>query len=208
MGDHRVAEQPLSAILEEVLAVAGEEEVKIGTLVDEAAERGFGLFMILLALPTMIPILPPGSAALIGLLDIGLSVQMLVGLRRPWLPAWIRRYRLSPGAVRRLRQSGLQVLRKLENFSRPRLLPFPEPLIIRVVAFFLLLLGIILFSPFPFMNTLPGLAVLLLGIGLLNRDGVILLAGVGLSCGILLFVATGAGAVYVLATTLKRFLFR
>jgi hypothetical protein len=142
------------------------------------------------------------------LLDIGLSVQMLVGLRRPWLPAWIRRYRLSPGAVRRLRQSGLQVLRKLESFSRPRLLPFPEPLIIRVVAFFLLLLGIILFSPFPFMNTLPGLAVLLLGIGLLNRDGVLLLAGVGLSFGILLFVATGAGALYVLVTTLKRFLSR
>lgn len=208
MGDHRVAEQPLSAILEEVLAVAGEEEVRIGTLVDEAAERGFGLFMILLALPTMIPILPPGSAALIGLLDIGLSVQMLVGLRRPWLPGWIRRYRLSPGAVRRLRQSGIQVLRKLESFSRPRLLPFPEQLTIRVVAFFLLLLGIILFSPFPFMNTLPGLAVLLLGIGLLNRDGLILLAGVGLSFGILLFVATGAGALYVLATTLKRFLSR
>ncbi|MDR5695856.1 MAG: exopolysaccharide biosynthesis protein [Armatimonadota bacterium] len=208
MGERRTVGQPLSEILEEVLAVAGEEDVAIGALVDQAEERGFGLFMILLALPTMIPILPPGSAALIGLLNIGLAVQMLAGLRRPWLPAWIRRYRLSPSAMRRLRQGGIHVLRKLESLSRPRLLPLPESLVIRVVAFLLLLLGIVLFSPFPFMNTLPGLAILLLGIGLLNRDGLVLMAGAGLSLGILLFVATGAGALYILATTLKRFLAR
>src|SRR2546430_3512509 len=75
--------EPLSAIIAEML---GSQVVTVGEVADRVAQRGFGLIMIVLALPTMIPVLPPGSAALIGLLYILLAAQMLIGQQRPWLP--------------------------------------------------------------------------------------------------------------------------
>ncbi len=53
-----------------------------------------------------------------------------------------------------------------------------ERIVLRLVATVLLVLGVILLSPLPFLNTLPALSALILGVGLLNRDGVFLLVGV------------------------------
>ncbi|MBI2201912.1 MAG: exopolysaccharide biosynthesis protein, partial [Armatimonadetes bacterium] len=66
MTDDHPAVKPLSGILEDLLRE--DESVTVGEITDRVARRGFGLFMIVLALPTLIPVLPPGSAATIGLL--------------------------------------------------------------------------------------------------------------------------------------------
>src|SRR2546430_8697755 len=105
--------EPLSAIIAETL---GSQVVTVGEVADRVAQRGFGLIMIVLALPTMIPVLPPGSAALIGLLYILLAAQMLIGQQRPWLPGRGRNYRLSARTVEGVRE------------ARPPLLPpIPRP---------------------------------------------------------------------------------
>jgi hypothetical protein len=54
---------------------------------------------------------------------------------------------------------------------------------------------VVLLSPLPLLNTLPALAVMLIGVGLLNRDAVFMVAGllaggtalalVGLSVGLI-----------------------
>jgi len=46
------------------------------------------------------------------------------------------------------------------------------------------------------MNTLPAFAVLLLGTGLLNRDGVFLLLGLLLSFGLFSFIYFGLSAIF------------
>lgn len=192
--------KPLSAILEETLRA--HPEVTVGELEDRVARRGFGLFLVVLALPTMIPILPPGSAATIGLLYIILSVQMLIGLDRPWLPARLRHYRLSSRVLESLHRRGVPFLRKVERFSRPRPLWLDERIVTRIVAVAVLLLGIVLFSPLPFFNTIPALTVLVLGVGLLNRDAIFMLAGLIMAAAVLSAVAFGAGTLYALANWL------
>lgn len=187
--------EPLSEILSETIA---DEIVTLGELVDRLHRRGFGLVMIVLALPTLIPILPPGSAATIGALYILLSVQMLIGLDRVWLPRRARSYRLRARAVRALRQRGVPFLRRIERFSRPRSVLVDERIIARLVALAVFVLGVVLLSPLPFLNTLPALAVLILGIGLLNRDGVFLAIGFLLAAAILLIVAFGLGGLIAL----------
>jgi len=158
--------EPLSTILAQTIA---DEIVTLGELVDRMARRGFGLLMIVLALPTMIPILPPGSSAVIGLLYVILAIQMLIGLDQPWLPLRARRYRLSSRAVIALRHRGVPVLRRIERYSRPRPIFVDDRIVARAVALAVLVLGIVLFFPLPFLNTVPALAVLLLGIGILRR---------------------------------------
>src|SRR5436309_14822450 len=168
--------EPLSAIIAEML---GSQVVTVGEVADRVAQRGFGLIMSVLALPTMIPVLPPGSAAFIGLLYILLAVQMLIGLPRPWLPVRVRNYRLTSGTMRMLQERGIPLLRRVERLARPRATWVPDALVTRAVAVAVLLLGIVLFSPLPFFNTIPAMTVLILGIGLFNRDSLFLLGGVG-----------------------------
>ncbi|MDQ7843821.1 MAG: exopolysaccharide biosynthesis protein [Armatimonadota bacterium] len=194
-------EVPLSAILAETVA---DEDVTLGELLDRLARRGFGVLMIALALPTLIPVLPPGTAAFIGLLYIILAVQMLIGLNEPWLPARLRRYRLSYRTIAALRERGVPLLRRIERFSRPRLLFLDDRITARAVAAVVLVLGIVLLSPVPFLNTLPAVAVLLLGIGQLNRDAVFLLAGLLLGVVVALIIVFGVGSLYALFNLLRR----
>jgi len=187
--------EPLSAILTNTIA---DEVVTLGELIDRLAQRGFGVVMIVLALPTMFPLLPPGSAAAIGLVYILLSVQMLIGLNKPWLPQRARRVRLSARVVTALRQRGVPFLRRIERWSRPRPLLLDDRIITRAVALAVLVLGTILFFPLPFLNTVPALAVLILGIGLLNRDAVFLLIGSLMTVGVLLVIRFGLGTLIAL----------
>ena len=194
--------EPLSAIL--LNELTEDETITLGELRDRLARRGFGLLMILLALPTLIPVLPPGSAAFIGFLYILLSLQMLFGKDEPWLPKRLNRYRLSTRTIAALRTRGIPFLRRVERFSRPRPLLLDERIVSRGVAFVVLVLGIVLLSPLPFLNTLPALAVLLMGIGLLNRDGVFIAAGLLLTTVVLLVIGFGLGTLYALLNRLLR----
>ena len=181
-----------------------DQTVTLGELRDRLARRGFGLFMIVLAMPTLIPVLPPGSAATIGLLYILLSLQMLFGRDEPWLPARVSRYRLSAKAIATLRNRGVPFLQRIERFSRPRLLPVNDRIASRGVAVVVLLLGIVLVPPFPFLNTLPALAVLIMGVGLLNRDGLFIAAGSLLTAAVVVVAGFQVGTVVALINRLLR----
>jgi hypothetical protein len=192
--------EPLSAILLDELTE--DETVTLGELRDRLARRGFGLLMIVLALPTLIPVLPPGSAAVIGLLYVLLSLQMLFGKDEPWLPARLGRYRLSAKAITALRKRGIPFLRRIERFSRPRLLPIDDRIASRGVAVIVLLLGIVLVPPFPFLNTLPALAVLIMGVGLLNRDGLFIAIGALLTATVIVVAGFQVGTLVALINRL------
>jgi hypothetical protein len=67
-----------------------------------------------------------------------------------------------------------------------------NPLLLRLTALLIMATGIILFLPLPLMNTLPALLILLIGVGLLNHDGLLLLAGTVGCLGVLLFLLFNA----------------
>lgn len=178
----------LSTVLRNVLAT-GADGVTVGEIADRVAGRGFGLLLALLGLPTLIPILPPGASAVVGLLCVLIGVQLLAGSPMPWLPSRIRRKRLSPQSLEMLANRGVDLFVRLETLSRPRLRFIMLPLPLRVVALVLVAIGIVLVLPIPFMNTVPGVGILLLGFGLLNRDGVFVIIGTLLCLALVILVA-------------------
>lgn len=188
--------RPLSDVLADMLR--GNGSVTVGELADRVQRRGFGLMMIVLALPTFIPVLPPGVAVVVGLLYVLLGAQMLWGLPQPWLPARVRAYRLSGRGLTNLRNRGVPLLRRLEGLSRERPLPVDDAVVTRATAVVMCLIGIILVLPIPFFNTVPALSVLALGIGLLNRDAVFIGIGLAVAAGAIAVVVFGAGALVAL----------
>lgn len=196
-------EIPLSALIAAALDEAETHPLRLGDLIDRTAERGFGLLLLLLGLPMLIPILPPGSSTFVGPIYAVFAVQMLGGATRPWVPARFRNRVLSPATIRSLRQRGVPLIRAAERFSRPRGLWLSERVLLRLVGVMVLLMGLVLLSPLPFQNTLPAISVMLIGMGLLNRDAVFMLAGMlvgGLS---LVAIVLSAGLILMLIERLR-----
>ena len=157
----------LSAVIAETL---GDEVVTVGELADRVAQHGFGLLTIVVSLPALIPVLPPGVAVVVGVLYVVLAAQMLIGPERPWLPARVRR----------------------ERFTRSRQLWIPDAILTRMVAVAVLLLGVVRFSPLPFFHTIPALTVMIPGFGSINRDALFRVSGFVLSVGTVAVAVLGA----------------
>ncbi len=178
----------LSDVIDSILRDTNEGSITLGDLVACTGERGFGLMMVILGLPMMIPILPPGSSTIVGPIFAIFAVQMMRGARCPWVPRSLRDRVLSATALRILRERGVPMIRAAERWSRPRGIWFAERLVLRLVGVMVLLMGLILLGPFPLLNTMPAISVMLMGIALLNNDVLFLLAGFlagGISIGIL-----------------------
>lgn len=186
------SEQRLSEIFARTLDANADGVVVLGEVLDKAGDRGYGFLLILLAIPAFIPILPPGTSGVLGALMSIVALQMLVGLKQPWFPKRWRNKVLSPKVVQALQTRGVAMLRKIERVSHPRGRRFTRNgVILRLSALVVIGLALVLSSPMPFMNTLPALGVLLIGVGLANHDLYFLSAGWGIGIVVVLIVALG-----------------
>ncbi|HET8679799.1 MAG TPA: exopolysaccharide biosynthesis protein [bacterium] len=186
-GGH-VEEIPLSRVIEGILNEAGTQPMRVGDLLDRTEERGFGVLMLILGLPMLIPFLPPGSSTVVGPIYAIFAVQMLTGSSRPWVPQRLRDHVLSSHTIEILRRRGVPIIRTVERLSRPRGIWLEDRLALRLVGVVVLLMGVILLGPFPLLNTLPAISVMLLGMSLINRDAAFMVAGflfAGLSIGLI-----------------------
>lgn len=200
MKPHRPPDpEPVSAVLDHLLTT--DPHITVGEIFERVAGRGYGLLLIVLGLPMLIPILPPGASTIVGPLYVLLAVQLVVGVHRPWLPRWLRRRELSRRSGEAFRRRGIPLVRRLEHFSRPRIRVLNNPVMVRVAAVIIFSMGLILLSPAPLLNTLPALAVMFIGIGLLNDDGIFLLIGIFLG---LVVVGIFAATIGLLINILQR----
>jgi hypothetical protein len=193
VGTHTQSSEPrLSEIFARTLDANADGVVVLGEVLDKAGDRGYGFLLILLAIPAFIPILPPGTSGVLGALMSIVALQMLFGLKQPWFPKRWRNKVLSPKVVRALQTRGVAILRQIERVSHPRGRRFTRNgLILRLSALVVIGLALVLSSPMPFMNTLPALGVLLIGVGLANRDIYFLSAGWAIGVAVVLIVALG-----------------
>jgi len=72
-------------------------------------------------------------------------------------------------------------LQKIEAISQPRLVFLFNPIGERLIGVLCTLLAIVLILPIPLGNILPALAVTVLAFSLIQRDGLIALAGYGIA---------------------------
>lgn len=182
----------LSELFARTLDANADGVVVLGEVLDRAGDRGYGFLLILLAIPAFIPVLPPGTSGVLGALMALVALQMLFGLQQPWFPKRWRAKVLSPKVVEALQTRGVAILRKIEKISHPRGRRFVRNgLILKISAVVIIGLALVLSSPMPFMNTLPAAGVLLIGVGLANRDIYFLAAGWLIGVAVTLIIVFG-----------------
>jgi hypothetical protein len=139
-------------------------------------ERAFGLFLLVLALPCCIPFLY-GVPQVVALPLMVISVQMLIGRDVPWLPRKLGARTVSKASLQDLARRAEPWLRRIEAVSRPRLARLTHPPLDRVVGLALVLFSASILVPLPGTNTVPGIAVVIVAMGLLQRDGILVVLG-------------------------------
>ncbi len=186
-----------------VLATQEGDRLTVGDVVAVLKDRAFALLVVLLGLPNCLP-MPPPIPLLCGLLLLLVAVQIVAGMSTPWLPRALLSRSIARADVERAVNRAVPLLRRLERWSRPRLSIFETALGMRGVGLILLTLSMALIVAAPVVGQIPlGLAVCLVGLGLVERDGVVVLAGLAIGT---VGVALNAGFVFAVVAAIMTLL--
>jgi hypothetical protein len=140
--------------------------------------RAFGFTMLLFALPCCLP-MPPGIPTLCGVALVLIALNLIVGRRRLWLPRSISEKSIARADLKRIVDRAGPYLQRLERICRPRLTVVTGPVGKVFVGLVVLVLGVLLILPIPFLGNIPpAAAATVIAIGLAERDGAIVLVGV------------------------------
>jgi hypothetical protein len=168
-------------ILADLLEPRGSEsrladQPSVDDIISALGSRSFGIVLVLFGLPNLLPV--PGLPILCGFIIGIIAFQMVIGKDHLLLPRWVGQRRLKRVDLARVVQKATPTLRKVESLMRPRLLGLTTPGMSRVIGGVLLVLAVALMAPIPFFGGIaPGFAVILFGLGLAERDGVVVLLG-------------------------------
>ncbi|MBP1805657.1 exopolysaccharide biosynthesis protein [Rubellimicrobium aerolatum] len=184
----------LAQILEELADDASRARVSLADLVGAMDGRAFGALLLVFAFPNAIPAIP-GTSSILGLPLLFLSAQMMLG-RPVWLPRMISLRSMSRDDFSNLVERVNPWLDWADRFTAPRLAFFGDPFVQRAIGAACLILSIVLVLPVPFGNMLPGIAICLIALGVLERDGLWICGGLAVGVAALLIAW---GVIYAIA---------
>ncbi|WP_299962246.1 exopolysaccharide biosynthesis protein [uncultured Roseobacter sp.] len=166
----------ISDRLDQLAKNANGSAVTLAWILDQLHERAFGFFLLVLALPCCIPFLY-GIPQIVSLPLMFVSAQILLGRKTPWLPAGLAARTVSSEGLQSLARRAGPWLHRIEAVSRPRQTGLTRPPVDRLVGLSLVLFSASILVPLPGTNTIPGVAVVLVAMGFLQRDGILVILG-------------------------------
>lgn len=187
----RNPETRLSVALAATAAAVRGHTVTLRELLALVGEQGLLVFCAILASPFLLPVSLPMMSTALGLpmLLIGIAITLN---RVPWLPDRLLAHALPSATVQHVLGRCTRWAESLEHLFRPRLLGLTGSAAVNVVNGGLLCVAVtLMMAPLPLVplaNTLPAIAIILLCIGMAERDGVLVLGG---------YVVTLLSAVYI-----------
>lgn len=170
--------RPLSQELSEVLAAEpGQERLTLNAVFQHTEGRGVFFLIIVLCLPFLGPVSVPGASNILGLIMLWLGVRLAAGSGH-CLPRFLGERPLPAGFHRALRAS-IKILRFLEKWVRPRRsiwMRWPATQMVNgcLIGVMAGLLALPVPPVIPLTNMLPGYAILLLALSMMEEDGVLI----------------------------------
>lgn len=169
----------------------------IADLNEVFGERAFAIGIALLMAPTALPIPTGGLTHIFEVISAILALELIAGRRTPWLPKRLQQRELP--ADGKFAEGLIRWLTRIEHFTRPR---FARTIRSRaagplygIVALALIVIAAIA-PPFSGLDTLPGLGVVLVSLGMIFGDALFVFVGVGVgAAGALLVAFLGQQAV-------------
>jgi hypothetical protein len=172
----------------------------LGTLLTALGETSFGWAIVVFSLVTLLP-LPPGTTLLTALPLLVTTGQMFLGYPHVRLPRVLSGLRIDLDRLRRGVLRLRPVTRRLERILRPRYITLFARRNERPLGLVLFVIAFALFLPVPLSGWFPAVSLFTVGVGIVERDGLVSFVGlllgvlsVVLTVTIILSVAAGADA--------------
>jgi hypothetical protein len=154
------------------------EEVTVAELLQAIGRRAHGPVFLLLGFIAVSPLtIIPGANWFVATVILAFALQVVFGLRHPWLPGGVTKFKFKRDHLVQGVAAGERYAHMIDALVKPRLTFLTAPPFIQIVAFMIVLAALISFplGLVPLGPLLPSLTVLLFGLGLTARDGVVLL---------------------------------
>jgi hypothetical protein len=167
------------------------ETVTLGQLMRIVERRSFGAVILLLGLIAISPLtIVPGATWTVAAVTLLFSIQLLFA-QHPVLPKAMLNLKMPRPALESFVKASRKMAHVADSVTAPRLTFLTRPPFVIGVAVVCVLASLVTFplGLVPLGPVLPGLSILLMGIGLTARDGVFLLLSTLAMAGSILLVA-------------------
>ncbi|MEQ9314577.1 MAG: exopolysaccharide biosynthesis protein [Henriciella sp.] len=174
-------DDPLENVLERAINEVDGDKVSFGALLDLFGHRSFGPIVAFLGLLTVIPPLGgiPGLPAVVGLVIVLFSIQIIFGADHIWVPGFIEDRSISKDKLKAADEKAGKWLKRIDKLISERLDFLTGRWATYVAAIVVTLLGLLMIplELVPFAVALPGSAIVIFGLAFVARDGVLMLIG-------------------------------
>ena len=177
---------PIVQRLRETAAALSEERVSMQTLAHAHGTAAHGTLLLLMAGPCLLPV--PGVGTVLGFGMAALAAAMWKGHASVCLPRRVAELELSRHWAQRVLGILASAYAMAGRFAKARLSHLASTGRRSWTAAAIGLMAFIVILPIPFGNLLPALAMMLIGLGLVFRDGVV--AVLGMITAVLAFFVT------------------
>jgi hypothetical protein len=188
---HHDAGPPISRIVAEVAERCPGEEITLGEMAEAFGDRAFGLLILLLCLPSLIPLM----ASVFGTPMLILGVQMGLGRRVPKLPGFIARRSIKRSDLLRLSDVSSGWLKRVERYVKPRPGFFTSPIGDRLFGWLTAYVALMLILPGPGTNGPPAFGNIVMALGLVEHDSRVVGFGMALTVAGCVFASVVLGLI-------------
>ncbi len=185
----------LSAILTAIAEAEDKDRISVGDLLEALKRRALGALMFIFAIITALP-MPPGVSAVVGAPLVFLSAQLMLGMNA-WLPRIITDRSLSRVDFHRVIKAASPWLARAEGIMKPRFEFLAKRPVVYFAGLVTFVMSLLVLLPIPGANMAPSIAICIIALGLLERDGIWIVLGA--LVGIISTVVVG-GIYWVLIT--------
>lgn len=168
---------PISRIVREVAEQLHGERLALGDMAEALGDRAFGILILVLCLPALLP----GLATVFSLPMMVLGVQMGLGFRQPKFPGFIAQQSIRREDLLRMADASSTWLAKVERFVKPRPGFFTGPVGDRMVGWLTVYAGVMILLPGPMTNAPPAFGTIVMALGVVESDNRVVGIGAALT---------------------------
>lgn len=182
---HDAKKEPLEAVVDDAIDCAEGDEVSLGNLLHAWGDRSYGPLFIVLGFFAGTPLaVVPMAAAVVGIVIALLAAQMALGKRHPWLPGFMLNWSAKEERLIEMRDKAGPVLGAVDRVITERLTFFAGKPMRTIAAIIIMALGVLMtpFDAVPFAVAAPAWTVVLFGVAITARDGLVMALAI-LACG-------------------------
>jgi len=179
-----------------IIFAHSDNPVTVREILDRVSVKSFGIFLVILSMPSALPVPAPGYSIPFGLALLFLGIQVVLRRDHPWFPERVLKREIHIKENSKAVNGMVKFLSMFEKVIRPRFtFVYGNPVFYRLMGCVIMLCSVSMLIPIPLTNTLPALGIFLIGLGMLEEDGFFGIFGTAVGVGGVLFTLTLLGLI-------------